>query len=285
MRALALLDASLPISNLDAYITQANRLPMLTELEEKTYATQVQQNNDHESARKLIMPHLRYVIRVARGYQGYGLPLGDLIQEGNVGLMKAVKRFNPDMGVRLVSFAVHWIKAEIHEFILKNWRIVKVATTKAQRKLFFKLRSAKNRLGWFTNDEVNAVAKDLNVKPEAVRLMEERLNAHDAAFDGYASADDNEDFVGYAPVDYLENQARGPADTYEDNSNTAATTAGLQSAMMKLDARSREILTERWLNDQKATLHDLADKFGVSAERIRQIEKLAMQKIKSKMAA
>ncbi len=285
MQELALLDSSLPISNLDAYITQANRLPMLTEAEEKAFATQLHTNNDHNAARKLIMPHLRYVVRVARGYQGYGLPLGDLIQEGNIGLMKAVKRFNPDMGVRLVSFAVHWIKAEIHEFILKNWRIVKVATTKAQRKLFFKLRSAKSRLGWFTNDEVNAVAKDLNVKPEAVRLMEERLNARDAAFDGFATSDDSDDFIRHAPADYLASETAGPAALYESNTHNTATMESLQTAMMNLDERSRDILTARWLQDKKSTLHDLAEKYGVSAERIRQIEKLAMSKVKTKMAS
>lgn len=285
MQELAVLDSSLPISSLDAFITQANRLPMLSEEEEKDLATSLHQNNDLDAARKLIMPHLRYVVRVARGYQGYGLPLCDLIQEGNVGLMKAVKRFNPDMGVRLVSFAVHWIKAEIHEFILKNWRIVKVATTKAQRKLFFKLRSAKKRLGWFTNEEVNAVAADLNVKPETVRQMESRLNAHDTAFEGFAPSDSAGEQVSFAPADYLESSAPSPQALYEQQTEMRADAESLQHALMTLDERSRDIIAARWLADKKATLHDLADKHGVSAERIRQIEKLAMNKVKKALVS
>ena len=283
MKELALLDTSLPISNVDAYITQTARFPLLTELEEKTYATQLQHNNNSNAARQLIMPHLRYVVRVARGYQGYGLPLCDLIQEGNIGLMKAVKRFDPSMGVRLASFAVHWIKAEIHEFILKNWRIVKIATTKAQRKLFFKLRSAKTRLGWFTNDEINAVAKDLKVQPETVRQMEQRLNAHDASFD--RSSDEDSDVTTAAPEDYLISPLPGPAALYEKHTHKTATVEKLQAAIKTLDTRSRAILTARWLHDTKATLQELAAQYGVSAERIRQIEKLAMEKMKEQMAA
>ena len=282
MRELALLDSSLPINNVDAYITQTARFPLLTELQEKTFAIELQQENNLDAARQLIMPHLRYVVRVARGYQGYGLPLCDLIQEGNIGLMKAVKRFDPSMGVRLASFAVHWIKAEIHEFILKNWRIVKVATTKAQRKLFFKLRSAKTRLGWFTNDEINAVAKDLNVKPETVRQMEQRLNAHDASFD---RATNDEDHTTEAPEDYLVSNLPGPAAIYERRAHKTANVENLQTAMETLDARSRAILTARWLHDTKATLQELAAQYGVSAERVRQIEKLAMEKMKEKMVA
>lgn len=282
-QALARLDTTLPISNLEAFISQANRMPMLTEAEEKEFATSLQKNNDLDAARKLIMPHLRFVIRVARGYQGYGLPLGDLIQEGNVGLMKAVKRFDPSIGVRLVSFAVHWIKAEIHEFILKNWRIVKVATTKAQRKLFFKLRSSKQRLGWFTNDEINAVAKDLSVKPETVRQMEKRLNAHDAPFDGVAHDDAQDDTPAFSPADYLADPALNPEQAYEKSSASQHDIQGLQNAMTALDNRSRDILTARWLSEKKATLHDLAEKYSISLERIRQIEKTAMEKVKDAM--
>lgn len=267
----------LPIGSLDAYIYQANQIPMLSLEEEQACAERFQQDGDLESARRLVLAHLRYVIRVARGYLGYGLPLGDLIQEGSIGLMKAVKRFNPAMGVRLVSFAVHWIKAEIHEFILRNWRIVKIATTKAQRKLFFKLRSQKTRLGWFSEDEVKAVAQDLGVSPAEVMRMEQRLNATDLAFD--MPAHDSED-ASLVPEDYLSVPNADPAYLLECERGEVREREQLQGAFEQLDKRSQEILQARWLVDEKATLHDLAAKYGVSAERIRQLEKNAFQKLK-----
>jgi RNA polymerase sigma-32 factor len=213
---------------------------------------------------------------------GYGLPLGDLIQEGNIGLMKAVKRFDPTMGVRLVTFAVHWIKSEIHEFILRNWRIVKIATTKAQRKLFFNLRSMKKRLGWFTNEEINEVAKDLGVKPETVREMEMRLNNSDTSFDGYADEEDEHSF-NTAPAGYLEDHRYSPAETFEKTNTTEQSSAALHQVLSQLDARSQEILSARWLNEKKATLQELADKYQISAERVRQLEKNAMGKLKTAM--
>ena len=250
---------------------------MLSEAEEFSLAERLQQHNDLSAARQLIVSHLRFVVRVAKEFAGYGLSLADLIQEGNIGLMKAVKRFNPALKVRLVSFAVHWIKAEIHNFVLKNWRIVKVATTKAQRKCFFKLRSSKKHLGWFSHDEVNSVAKDLGVKPETVREMEMRLQANDAAFDGFASQDDDDVF---APSQFLEDNTYNPAMLTEQSSQQNLLLEGLRDGLAKLDERSRDIVQSRWLAEDKATLHDLAAKYGVSAERIRQIEQLAMKKIK-----
>lgn len=269
---------NLPVGSLDSYINRVNQIPMLTLEEEIACAERFHAESDLEGARRLVLAHLRYVVRVARGYLGYGLPLNDLIQEGNVGLMKAVKRFDPKMGVRLVSFAVHWIKAEIHEFVLRNWRIVKIATTKAQRKLFFNLRQMKNRLGWFSNEEVEAVAKDLGVSREDVLVMEQRLNAMDSSFDA-PDADDNDE--GYkAPERYLFNAHDDPALMLEKEDTGDQGREKLMFAMEQLDERSQDILRQRWLADDKLTLHDLADKYGVSAERVRQLEKNAMKKLK-----
>lgn len=268
----------MPIGSVEAYISYVNQIPMLTQAEEIEFAEKLQKNNDIAAAKGLILAHLRYVVKVAKGYMGYGLALNDLIQEGNIGLMKAVKRFNPKMGVRLVSFAVHWIKAEIHEFILRNWRIVKIATTKAQRKLFFNLRNMKKRLGWFTNEEINDVAKDLKVKPETVREMEMRLNSTDAAFDGYES--DDEENLPFIPAGFLEDHRFNPAQQFEKTDDSEQSNSALYQALNQLDERSQEILNARWLTDNKSTLQDLADKYQVSAERIRQLEKNAMQKLK-----
>ena len=231
----------------------------------------------------MVLAHLRFVVHVAKGYTGYGLALGDLVQEGNIGLMKAVKRFDPDHGVRLVSFAVHWIRAEMHEFILRNWRIVKVATTKAQRKLFFNLRSSKKRLGWFSSEEVQEVAEELGVKPETVLEMEARLNNHDLAFEGGSGTDDEKPAT--APAAYLPDMRMEPASQLERWDSEAQEKAQLYAALQDLDARSRAILEARWLSEKKATLHELADQYGVSAERIRQIEKAAMKKMRSRLAA
>ncbi len=276
-------DIRLPINSLDAYISYVNQVPMLSQKEEHDLAVCLQTQNDLNAAKQLVLAHARYVVRVAKGYMGYGLPLGDLIQEGNIGLMKAVKRFNPTMGVRLVTFAVHWIKSEIHEFILRNWRIVKIATTKAQRKLFFNLRSMKKRLGWFTNEEINAVAKDLGVKPETVREMEMRLNNNaDTSFDG-SIEDDEENTLLPAPAGYLEDRRYSPADIFEKTDNTEQASAALHQALCQLDARSQEILSARWLNEKKGTLQELADKYQISAERVRQLEKNAMLKLKNAM--
>ncbi|OGV46404.1 MAG: RNA polymerase factor sigma-32 [Legionellales bacterium RIFCSPHIGHO2_12_FULL_42_9] len=273
---------SVPIGSLDAYIHQVNQIAMLSAEEELAYATRLQNEGDLESARQLVLPHLRYVVRVARGYLGYGLPLGDLIQEGNVGLMKAVKRFDPMVGVRLASFAVHWIKAEIHEFVLKNWRIVKVATTKAQRKLFFNLRQSKKRLGWFNADEIEAVAKDLGVTPKDVRVMEQRLNnAMDVSFD-IDDTDDDHHAHTVAPARYLEDPTGDPAQLIEQSDSGFQNNEKLQYALARLDPRSQDILKQRWLLDDKAvTLHTLADQYGISAERVRQLEKNAMQKLRA----
>jgi RNA polymerase sigma-32 factor len=277
-RNLPALNFATPIGTLEAYIAKVNQVPMLTEEEEKELAAKYFNFQDLESARKLVLAHLRFVVRVARTYSGYGLAMADLIQEGNIGLMKAVKRFDPSHGVRLVSFAVHWIKAEMHEFILRNWRIVKVATTKAQRKLFFNLRKASKRLGWFSNDEVMAVAQDLNVSPEDVRVMEARLNTNYESFDSFQS-DSNGD-ENWAPEHYLEDHRYNPALQLEDRNWSESREQGLHTALATLDPRSQDILKQRWLNQDKATLHDLAAKYQVSAERVRQIEKLAMDKLK-----
>jgi len=285
-KELVLASNHLPLSSgsLDQYIQNAQVVPMLTAEEEREYGYRLSEHGDLEAAQKLIMSHLRFVIRIARGYQGYGLPLADLIQEGNVGLMKAVKRFSPDHNVRLVSFAVHWIKAEIHEYVLKNWRIVKVATTKAQRKLFFNLRSAKKRLGWFSQEEVEGVAKDLGVKPETVLEMESRLSNYDMAFD--ASSDDDDDAAMVSPSAYLASPINDPAQQLEKNDWQDQRVEALSSSLQTLDDRSRDILMSRWMDeDNKATLHELADKYGVSAERIRQLEKNAMKKIRSNLEA
>ena len=270
-------------SNLEAYMRAARSVPILTLEEEQRYATDLQETGNLESAQKLILPHLRFVIKVANNYGGYGLAIADLIQEGNIGLMKAVKRFRPEVGVRLVSFAVHWIKAEIHEYILKNWRIVKIATTKAQRKLFFKLRSQKTRLGWFKPEEIEHVAETLGVTKENVMEMENRLNNHDVGFN--MSSDDDDD-VGYlAPENTLVSSTQSPELTLEVNDTEQQNHRQLSEAMELLDDRSKAIVTRRWLNDSKSTLHELADEYGVSAERIRQIEKNAFKSIKATFVA
>jgi RNA polymerase sigma-32 factor len=277
--SLQLLDLRPLANSLDTYINHVNQVPMLSQEEEFQLATRLQEQNDLSAAKQLVLPHLRYVVRVARGYLGYGLPLNDLIQEGNIGLMKAVKRFNPQVGVRLVTFAMHWIKAEIHEFVLRNWRIVKVATTKAQRKLFFNLRNMKKHLGWLTQEEVAAMAKDLRVKPETVREMEMRLSMTDAAFDGHQ--DDDEEQVNFTPSAYLEDHRFNPALQLESSDWSEQSQIALQDALTQLDERSQEILQTRWLAEEKSTLQELADKYQVSAERIRQLEKNAMLKLKT----
>jgi len=282
---LVLAQNHLPLASgsLDQYIQNAQLMPMLSEEEEREYGRRLAENGDLEAAQKLIMSHLRFVIRIARGYQGYGLPLADLIQEGNVGLMKAVKRFRPDYNVRLVSFAVHWIRAEIHEYVLKNWRIVKIATTKAQRKLFFNLRSAKKRLGWFSREEVEGVAKDLGVKPETVLEMESRLSNYDMAFD--APSDDDDDTM-MAPSTYLSSPGHDPAQLLESDDWQDQRSHALTESLQTLDERSRDILMSRWMDEEnRATLHQLADKYGVSAERIRQLEKNAMKKLRTSLEA
>ncbi|WP_045856876.1 RNA polymerase sigma factor RpoH [Teredinibacter purpureus] len=272
-----------PGQNLNAYMQVVNSFSILTAEEEKELGENLYYREDLEAARRLVMAHLRFVVHIAKSYAGYGLSQGDLIQEGNVGLMKAVKRFNPEKGVRLVSFAVHWIKAEIHEFILRNWRIVKVATTKAQRKLFFNLRGQKKRLAWLTNSEAEAVAADLNVDVKNVREMETRLSAFDAAFD--AGADEDDETAYKAPANYLEDRRYDPSVMLENADWTENSVAGLESALELLDDRSRDILQQRWLSEDKSTLHDLAGKYGVSAERIRQLEKNAMKKMRVSMEA
>ncbi len=274
---------TLPTGNMDAYISAAFQLPVLSADEEHELAVRLRDRQDLDAARSLVMAHLRFVVRIARGYSGYGLPQHDLIQEGTVGLMKAVRRFDPDMGVRLVSFAVHWIKAEIHEYILRNWRIVKVATTKAQRKLFFNLRSAKRRLGWFSAQEVEEVAEDLGVKPETVLEMEARLANYDLAFDGTAT--DDEEGVNMAPAAYLPDLRNEPSTQIELADSAASEREGLYAALESLDARSRDILQRRWLAESKETLHELAAEYGVSAERIRQIEAAAMKKMRTRLLA
>jgi RNA polymerase sigma-32 factor len=274
---------ALPTGNMDAYISAAFQLPMLSADEEHALAVRLRDRQDLDAARTLVMSHLRFVVRIARGYNGYGLPQNDLIQEGTVGLMKAVRRFDPDMGVRLVSFAVHWIKAEIHEYILRNWRIVKVATTKAQRKLFFNLRSSKKRLGWFSQQEVEAVAEDLGVKPETVLEMESRLSNYDVAFDG--SDTDDDDGPSVAPAAYLPDLRDEPSRLLEQADSAEAERNHLYAALDQLDDRSRDIVQRRWLGEKKETLHELADEYGVSAERIRQIEAAAMKRLRSSIAA
>ena len=276
-------ELAVPTGSLEAYITAAARVPMLSADEERDLATRLQQDGDLSAARQLVMSHLRFVIHVAKGYSGYGLAQADLIQEGNIGLMKAVKRFDPNMNVRLVSFAVHWIRAEIHEFILRNWRIVKLATTKAQRKLFFNLRKNKKRLGWFTQEEVETVARELDVPEATVRQMEERMSGQDTAFDGY-DADDETDFKP-APAGYLQDMSLEPASQLESEDWEAHNHARLAEALNDLDDRSRDILQSRWLSENKATLHDLAGKYGVSAERIRQLEANALKKMKGALIA
>jgi RNA polymerase sigma-32 factor len=272
-----------PGRNLDAYMQSVTAIPVLSVEEERSLGERLHFDGDVEAARRMVMSHLRFVVHVAKTYSGYGLPLGDLIQEGNVGLMKAVKRFDPTMGVRLVSFAVHWVKAEMHEFILKNWRIVKVATTKAQRKLFFNLRSKKKGLGWMNNDEVNLIAEDLGVDAKTVRQMEGRMASIDTAFDAPEGVDDEQ--AAWAPAHFLEDKSADPSLQVEDSNWEQDSQRRLMSAMSELDERSKDILARRWLTDDKATLHELAAEYGVSAERIRQLEKNAMKKIRVSMEA
>ncbi len=272
------------LGSLDAYISAVHRIPMLTVEDEQALARDYRDAGNLDSARKMVMSHLRFVVHVARGYSGYGLQIGDLVQEGNIGLMKAVKRFDPDQGVRLVSFAVHWIRAEMHEFILRNWRIVKVATTKAQRKLFFNLRKSKKRLGWMNADEVNTVARELGVPAATVLEMESRLSGRDVAFD--APVDDDED-ARPSPVMYLEDhQNADPYLTVESDSEEESSLDTLQRGLARLDERSRDIIRRRWLDEgEKATLQELADEYGVSAERIRQVEANAMKKMRALFVA
>ena len=268
---------ALPVGSIDCYIHSVNQVPILSLDEEQNLARLLQNEGDIDAARQLIMSHLRFVVKIARGYNGYGLQQADLIQEGNIGLMKAVKRFNPDVGVRLVSFAVHWIRAEIHEFILKNWRVVKIATTKAQRKLFFNLRSSKKRLGWLNQKEINEVAKDLGVKPADVIEMEKRMSNYDAAFE----TDLDDDSITYQPSQYLQNDDCSPEELLENEQNVSNEHENLQSALSLLDDRSKDIISKRWLNEKKATLHDLAAIHNISAERVRQIESSAIKKLRN----
>lgn len=268
--------------SIEGYIQAVSSIDMLSAEEERELAVRLREDEDLQAARKLVMSHLRFVVHIAKSYSGYGLPQADLIQEGNIGLMKAVKRFDPTVGVRLVSFAVHWIKAEIHEFVLKNWRIVKVATTKAQRKLFFNLRKAKKRLGWFTHDEVQTVANELGVSTKEVLQMEARMSSQDQAFDLTADEDETGSF---APVQYLEDKSSDVETDVINNDWDTAASKRLYSAIKTLDERSQDIIETRWLADNKITLQDLADKYQVSAERVRQIEKNAMKKLQAAMVA
>ncbi len=270
-----------PLGSLDAYLDRVGRIAVLSREEEHALAVRFRRDNDLEAARHLVLAHLRFVVHIARGYSGYGLPVGDLIQEGNVGLMKAVKRFDPDLNVRLVSFAVHWIRAEIHEYVLRNWRLVKVATTKAQRKLFFNLRRLKKNLTWLSAEETSAVARDLGVSPAEVTEMEQRLAARDLSFD--PTPDSEEDEI-YSPAAFLPSPNSDPAESVEADEWESDSSDRLQSALGRLDDRSRDILQRRWMTEDKATLHQLADKYGVSAERIRQIESNALGKLRGIMA-
>ena len=282
----ALMSANWPVpsvvGSLDSYIAAVHRIPVLSQEEEQALSRRYHQENDLEAARKLVMAHLRFVVHVARGYAGYGLPMADLIQEGNIGLMKAVKRFDPDQGVRLVSFAVHWIRAEMHEFILRNWRIVKVATTKAQRKLFFNLRKNKKRLGWMNAEEVRLIAQDLGVPEATVREMESRLAGRDIGFDAPADADED---AKPAPEAFLIDEGADPYENVAEADQADNQLEALSGALEKLDERSRDIIQRRWLNEDKATLQDLANEYGVSAERIRQVEANAMKKMRAAIAA
>lgn len=272
--------ATSPAGSIEAYVQAVNRIPLLSADEERDLAERFQRDQDLEAARRLVMSHLRFVVRIARGYNGYGLAQADLIQEGNIGLMKAVKRFDPGMNVRLVSFAVHWVRAEMHEFILRNWRIVKVATTKAQRKLFFNLRSARKRLGWMNAEEVREVARDLGVETRDVLEMEQRLNSHDAAFDGAAAGDDEATAGSAVPAGYLSDLRFEPEAQVAEAEAEAVRKHSLQDALTQLDQRSRDIIAQRWLADKKTTLQELADTYKVSAERIRQLEKNALKQLK-----
>jgi len=271
-----------PLASLDAYLERVSRIPVLTREHEQELALRFHRDNDLEAARELVLSHLRFVVHIARGYGGYGLPLGDLVQEGNVGLMKAVKRFDPTLGVRLVSFAVHWIRAEIHEYVLRNWRLVKVATTKAQRKLFFNLRRMKKNLAWLSSEETLAVARDLGVSTAEVTEMEQRLSARDLSFDP-APETDSEELVA-SPAAYLAAPGADPADRVEAEEWDQDSTERLHEALEQLDERSRDIMRQRWIGEDKATLHELAAKYGVSAERIRQIESNALSKLRGMLA-
>ena len=264
------MDVSAPGQNLEAYLSSVQNIAILTPEEEKRLAEDLYYRNDLEAARQLVMAHLRFVVHIARGYSGYGLPQADLIQEGNVGLMKAVRKFNPEVGVRLISFAVHWIKSEMHEYIIKNWKIVKVATTKAQRKLFFNLRSQKKELNWLTDDEIKTISDELGVDEKSVKEMESRLSSTDMSFDPPTEANDEE--ASFSPAGFLADETKDPADLIEREDSEEYSHELLHKALSALDSRSKEILIDRWLQDQKLTLHELADKYGVSAERIRQIE-------------
>jgi len=272
---------AVPTGSLESYISAANSISMLTAEEESSLAQQVKDSGDLNAAQRMIMSHLRFVVHIARGYRGYGLPQGDMIQEGNIGLMKAVKRFDPDKKVRLVSFAVHWIKAEIHEYILRNWRIVKIATTKAQRKLFFNLRRKKKRLGWFSDEEVHTVARELGVTTKDVLQMEARLTYQDNAFDGYDEEDN--DNVPVIPANYLESAEPTPEQSLVTSDTKKNQSDLLHSALATLDDRSRDIVSQRWLSDDKQTLQELAGKYDISAERVRQLENNAMKKLRASM--
>ena len=274
------MDISAPGQNLEAYLNSIQNIAILSPEEERKLAEDLYYREDLEAARQLVMAHLRFVVHIARGYSGYGLPQADLIQEGNVGLMKAVRKFNPEVGVRLISFAVHWIKSEIHEYVLKNWKIVKVATTKAQRKLFFNLRNKKKDITWLSEEDVKMISNELDVKEDTVREMEQRMSSHDVSFDPY-SADDSEEGNTYSPADYLTNEDSDPMEIVEKEDFARDQINQLQNAISDLDERSQLILKERWLTDDKPTLHELADKYEISAERIRQIEKKAMEKIRT----
>ena len=271
-----------PVGSLDSYIDRVSQIPVLSKEDEVALAVRFRSEADLEAARQLVLSHLRFVVHIARGYLGYGLPMGDLVQEGNVGLMKAVKRFDPTVGVRLVSFAVHWIRAEIHEYVLRNWRLVKVATTKSQRKLFFNLRKMKKNLAWLSEAETAAVARDLGVDVADVREMEQRLSARDMSFDPTPESDEDET---YSPAMYLPASNADPAIEVENDEWEVDSTERLSIALEKLDERSRSILKRRWMTDNKATLHELADEYGISAERVRQVETNAINKLKGLMAA
>jgi len=270
-----------PVGSLDAYIDRVSQIAVLSKEDEVALATRFRSEGDLEAARQLVLSHLRFVVHIARGYLGYGLPMGDLVQEGNVGLMKAVKRFDPGVGVRLVSFAVHWIRAEIHEYVLRNWRLVKVATTKSQRKLFFNLRRMKKNLAWLSEEETRAVARDLGVDEKDVREMEQRLSARDMSFDPTPDTDEEE---SYSPAMYLPASNSDPAIEVEREEWEEDSSDRLSMALEKLDERSRNILKRRWMTDDKATLHELADEYGISAERVRQVETNAISKLKGLMA-
>jgi RNA polymerase sigma-32 factor len=272
-----------PIGSFDAYVDAVSRIPVLSREDELELATRFRRDDDLDAARQLVLSHLRFVVHIARGYHGYGLPMGDLVQEGNVGLMKAVKRFDPAVGVRLVSFAVHWIRAEIHEYVLRNWRLVKIATTKAQRKLFFNLRKYKRSLGWLSAEETQAVARDLGVSPAEVTEMERRLASRDLSYDPAPDADEEEE--SYSPSAYLPAPDADPAIAVERAEWDDDVTDKVAHAMSQLDARSQAVLRARWMTDQKATLHELADQYGVSAERIRQIEANAIKKLRKLVVA